>query len=223
MLYAAIIIGSYLVGCINASLVVATLKGYDVKKLGTGNAGASNTTMLMGLKWGTVVGIFDILKSVAVILVARWLLPDMKWMGVVSAASCALGHIYPVFNHFKGGKGFAVFGGMCFVFDWKLTICCLALGFLLLFLTKIGLCMNFCGFVVFPIAYVIKSRDLISFGLMVLFSGFLIYKHIPNIKQLIEGIDRNFFKVFKGRGMINPRKNKKAAEAEPASQNQTEN
>lgn len=137
ILLLAIIIG-YGAGCLNGSQLVGRWKKVDIKNSGVKNAGASNTTIVLGWKYGVIVGLIDILKAVVPILLVPSVLAklglgqDVETLFIFLMGSfIILGHNYPVNMNFNGGKGTASFIGMMFAVDWKIGL--LSFGILLFF------------------------------------------------------------------------------------------
>ena len=105
------LIGSYFLGSIPFGLLAARLKGMDIRKHGSGNIGATNVWRVCGWRYGLPVFVLDVLKGVAAVWLARWLAVrfsgDVAWCGIVAAMACIIGHSFPVWLGFKGGKGVA--------------------------------------------------------------------------------------------------------------------
>ncbi len=120
--YLFAVIGGYLFGCSSMAFYLSKLKHVDVSKEGSGNLGASNTTILLGWKAGILVAVHDILKAVVVVLLAQMLLPELPHIGAVAGVSCVLGHIFPFYLKFRGGKGFASYFGVALAIDWKFAL-----------------------------------------------------------------------------------------------------
>ena len=109
----------YLFGCINAAYFVGKLKGKDIRAIGSNNAGASNTFIMIGKGWGVLVGAFDILKSYLAALLVSVLFPGNELLPIIAGAAAVLGHIFPFWMKFKGGKGLACLMGLLLYMDWK--------------------------------------------------------------------------------------------------------
>lgn len=105
------IICSYLLGSIPFGLLVAKCKGVDIRKHGSGNIGATNVWRVCGWRCGLPVFVLDVVKGVTAVWLARWLAvrfgSDAAWAGIAAAMACILGHSFPVWLGFKGGKGVA--------------------------------------------------------------------------------------------------------------------
>ena len=112
------IVCGYFMGNLMASYLVAKwVLGIDIREHGTGNAGGSNSFLLMGWKNGLIVGIIDILKAFIAVYIIRILYPsdpNLSLLMIISGSMAIIGHIFPFFMGFKGGKGMACFMGMCF-------------------------------------------------------------------------------------------------------------
>ena len=107
MAYFIMCIIGYLLGCSNMATYLAKAKGVDITSGGSGNPGASNATILMGWRAGILVAVHDAGKALVAVIIGKLLFPDVRGVAVVAGAACVLGHIFPLFLKFKGGKGFA--------------------------------------------------------------------------------------------------------------------
>ena len=122
MKFIAVILLGYLLGCSNMAWYLAKLQKADLRGNGSGNLGASNAVVLLGWKAGALTAVHDIGKAVLAVLLAGWLLPGLAYAPAAAGVSCVLGHIFPFWLKFKGGKGFASFWGMTLALNWKLAI-----------------------------------------------------------------------------------------------------
>lgn len=121
MEYLLVIVIGYLLGCINGSNIIGSLKKVDIKGSGTKNAGASNTTLLLGWKYGLVVLVIDVLKAVIPILVLKSMTDNYALIYLLGAF-VIVGHNYPFNMKFNGGKGTASVIGMFFAIDWHVGL-----------------------------------------------------------------------------------------------------
>ncbi|KPL91359.1 glycerol-3-phosphate 1-O-acyltransferase PlsY [Herpetosiphon geysericola] len=120
MNYLLITVISYLLGSIPFGLLIGRMVGgIDVRSFGSKRTGATNVLRTMGPRYGGLVFVLDALKGIAAIWVARWLLPDNAWAMVLAAIIAVVGHIYPIFAGFHGGRGVATgLGGVLGLFPW---------------------------------------------------------------------------------------------------------
>lgn len=122
----AIIVGSYLIGCLHGARVAQIISGVNLKEAGVKNFGASNATIVLGKKYGALVAVIDIGKGVLVIGITYMLAgqldlsKEFSWLIIfVAGASVVIGHIFPFHMKFNGGKGTATMIGVLFGIDWR--------------------------------------------------------------------------------------------------------
>ena len=112
MRYILPVLLGYLLGCSHMAYYIGKLKKLDIRSAGSGNLGASNATVLFGWGSGVLVAVHDIGKAFAAVLLAKWLFPDLEYAGAAAGVACVLGHIFPFYLEFKGGKGLASYYGV---------------------------------------------------------------------------------------------------------------
>ena len=122
----------YLFGCLNTAKIVAKLKGVDIKKVGTNNAGASNVFISVGKIYGVIAALGDILKSFIACWIVFWLFNQNFGLAVFSGIMAVIGHIFPFWMKFNGGKGLASLMGVILFIDWSLFV---FLGIILIVIT----------------------------------------------------------------------------------------
>jgi glycerol-3-phosphate acyltransferase PlsY len=104
--FVACIIGAYLLGAVPFSIIIGyAFAGVDIRKHGSGNAGATNVYRVAGLPAALIAGILDVVKGAIPVVVAVYLFPQVEWRHLFVGFAAVLGHIFPVFVGFKGGKG----------------------------------------------------------------------------------------------------------------------
>ena len=135
MAYLAAILGGYLMGCSNMALYLGKLKGVDLRSGGSGNLGASNATILLGWWAGALTAVHDIGKSLLAVLLAALIFPGSPYIGPAAGVGCVMGHMFPFYLKFKGGKGFASYIGMILALNWKFALVILVLVVAVTFLT----------------------------------------------------------------------------------------
>jgi acyl phosphate:glycerol-3-phosphate acyltransferase len=120
-LYSVIaIVAGYLLGSISFSYIIARLiKGIDIRKHGSGNAGATNTLRVLGKGPAIAVLLLDVLKAIIAVWIGKWVAPDVIWVSVLCGLAAIAGHNWPIFFGFRGGKGIAttigVMVSLCFM------------------------------------------------------------------------------------------------------------
>lgn len=188
--YLIIIIIGYLFGCLQWSYFIS--KGIfktDIRSLGGGNAGASNTVVSLGWKWGVLVALLDILKAIASIAIVRYLFKLAIIEGNIlhlylNGLFVILGHDYPFFMGFKGGKGTASLLGMTMAIDYRLG----ALGFLVILLVTVltdYIALGTLSLVTFFILGTIYLKfGFIPVIITIIIASLSFYHHIPNLKAI---------------------------------------
>lgn len=185
MEYFLIILLSYLIGTINpAHLITKHKRKIDIRDVNSKNAGTSNVALTLGLKWGVVVGLLDIFKGLIPVLIVRILFPDNDILWALSGLSAILGHIYPFHMGWKGGKGTATFGGVCFALLPLITVGMFIGFFIVLIVSDYIVIPTILGVVTIPIIMFFTDFSYIAIGLIVVYSSISLYKHLPNIVRL---------------------------------------
>lgn len=177
----------YLIGSINPSYILGRIKGVDIRKHGSGNAGATNATMIMGKAVGLLCALLDIFKAFAAYKLAVRLFPLLVYAGVLAGTACVIGHIFPVWMGFSGGKGLACIGGMILAHNWRLFLTLLAAEIVLVLLLRYICAMALSVSIIFPMTYVWSTGDLIGMATLLLLVPVVVYKHLPNLRRIKEG------------------------------------
>lgn len=177
----------YLMGMINPAYIFGRLHGFDIRQFGSRNAGATNATMIMGKKTGVVCMLLDVFKGFAAYKIAERLFPVLAFAGVLAGTTCVLGHIFPAWMGFAGGKGLASLLGVMLAHNWKLFLALLIAEILLVLMMGYICVMALSLSVFFPAAYVLGTGDLIGMSVLALLIPVMVYKHLPNIKRILQG------------------------------------
>ncbi|WP_047983154.1 glycerol-3-phosphate acyltransferase [Ornithinibacillus californiensis] len=197
----SIVIG-YLFGCVHGSQLVGKYKKIDIKKSGVKNAGASNTTILLGWKYGILVALIDIFKGTLAVLLMLYILNGNAITGdaqilliYVTALAVILGHNFPITMKFSGGKGTASLVGILLAIDWKIAL--IGIGILLIFTFAtdylvIGVLMMYISFLVTTYYFYGLEPTMI----VILLSVLSILKHIENYKRIINKEEKKLSSMF---------------------------
>lgn len=191
-----IIIG-YLIGNINPAYLAAKAKGFDIRKTGSGNAGASNAVITMGKGIGAASAVFDIVKAYFAVRIAVFLFPQMKYAAELSGTSCILGHIFPVFMRFKGGKGLASLAGVVLAFSPPLFVVMLLGAIAIAFLTDYICFVTITASVAFPLLYGIMTGSVIGVLIYAVLAIVIPCKHIRNLQRIEEGTEAHISFLWK--------------------------
>ncbi|MBO4903115.1 MAG: glycerol-3-phosphate 1-O-acyltransferase PlsY [Lachnospiraceae bacterium] len=182
----------YLIGSINLSYLLSKKKGYDIREHGSGNAGASNVVILMGKKVGAVVAIADILKAFFVVRIAMYLYPEFPYAPVIAATAVILGHIFPFYMGFRGGKGLATLGGSILALDYRLFLILLLFALFIAFVTDYICFAPITCSVLFPVIYGVVQKNLRFTAILSISTIFILYRHIGNLKRIRSGKELRF-------------------------------
>lgn len=194
----SLIIG-YLLGTLSPAALFAKLKKVNLRKRGTGNLGATNTTMVLGKQYGALVMIIDIGKAFFACKLAELLFPELAVAGLLAGAAAVVGHIFPFYMKFKGGKGLAAFGGMILAYNPWMFLGLLVGGIVLMFLVNYAIVLPLLAAVLFPALVAVTSHDIIAVVICVATSILIIVKHWSIFGRIRRGEDTKVRDFLKGR------------------------
>lgn len=188
-----IVIG-YFIGCIQSAYLVGKLMGHiDIRQYGSGNAGSTNVLRVMGKKAALFTFISDVLKPLVAILICRIIFKDEPRIAVVlySGLGVILGHIWPVFLKFKGGKGVASAVSLIYfgLLDWKVTCIIIVLWIVSVSITKYVSLGSVLFSISIPVLFALFNYNIEYISIGAIIMALIVYKHIPNIKRLLNGTE----------------------------------
>lgn len=189
MKYLLCILMGYAVGTVNPSYIIAKIKGFDIREKGSGNAGASNALIIFGKLVGVLCALFDIAKAALIIILAQKLFPELVYAFAVTGVSCVLGHVFPFYMKFKGGKGLACLGGMILAFNPFVFIIMLACEIAVVLITNYICFVPVTASVVFPIVYGIMRHDLVGALILCILIPVILFRHRENFSRIKNGTE----------------------------------
>ena len=193
----SILIG-YAFGCIQSAYLVGRIFGkIDIREHGSGNAGASNVTTIMGIRYGAIVGVIDILKGTIAVLVIKALFPDQPDLAFLGGIMAVLGHIFPVFMNFRGGKGVATIVGMAFGLNWKLGLIFFFLVAVPALVADYIIAGSLTAFVALPIAAYFSGYGIWFIVIAVGMTALGFYLHWENIQRVLKKEELRVSSVYK--------------------------
>ncbi len=194
-----ICIAAYLVGSVNFATLIARLNSKDIKKMGSGNPGTMNVLRTMGKKWGILTFVLDALKGVGFALIGRYLINgvDNYPMAILLGAFVILGHIFPIFDKFRGGKGVATTIGVFLSISPIVGSVTLVVLVLMLLFLKYG----FIGSLITVTAFAVNAIILCQNGvwaivIICVWWALVVFAHRGNIMRLIKG-EENTLNILK--------------------------
>ena len=199
--FIALLLG-YALGCSNMAFYLSKIRRVDFRSGGSGNLGASNATVLLGWYAGILVGIHDIGKAALAVLAAKLLFPDAAHIGAVAGVAAVLGHIFPCYLRFKGGKGFASYLGMTLALHWKLAIVVMILVVVLTILTDYIVVGTVTTIITVPTYLGITQRSWIIAAILLVATGVILFKHWENFGRMINGTEIGLISTVKGKNRI---------------------
>lgn len=193
--YITVAIVAYVIGSINFAVIFSRkFAGFDVREKGSKNAGTTNVLRTVGKKVAAITLLCDILKGVAAILVA--LLAQVMWEGFdivtlkyIAGFMVILGHTFPIFFEFRGGKGVATAIGVLLMLNWKIGLICLIFGLLIIAVSKMVSLGSISAAVLFPVLTLFIQEDVKLAGIIVSFliALLVVFNHRSNIKRIKDG------------------------------------
>lgn len=205
VLYIVMAVIAYLIGSISFSVIISKkMAGFDVREKGSGNAGSTNMLRSVGKKAAAITLLCDVLKGVVAILIAVLLGNIFKdsnkeLLLQIAGIAVVLGHTFPIFFGFKGGKGVATSLGILLMSNWQIGLICLVFGVVLIILTRmvsLGSCMSA---ILFPVLtlfidenYTVLTESKngnVYFIYSVIMAIIVLYNHRSNIKRILNGTE----------------------------------
>lgn len=209
-----LIVVAYLIGSIPTA--VWTSKAFfeiDIRDYGSGNAGATNTYRVLGSKWGTFVMIVDMLKALVAVKIAFFLPTDMHGdfyltnMQIALGLSAVVGHIFPVWAEFRGGKGVASLFGMVLGIQPNVALCCVGIFIVVLYATRWVSLSSILASIAFPILilFIFNEPETLYRIFAIVVALLVLLTHQKNINRILRG-DENKLPIFKNRDRRRQRK-----------------
>ncbi len=185
----------YLLGSANTSIIVGRFYGVDVRKHGSGNAGMTNTLRTLGKTAAILVTIGDILKGIISCLIGMYLVGEVPGIGylglMVGGITAILGHNWPVYFGFKGGKGILTTFSVILMMNWKIGLVLFGVFLIIVAITRYVSLGSIIGAALFPVVSLIPVfNETYVFALFALILGLMaIIRHKANIKRILEGTE----------------------------------
>jgi glycerol-3-phosphate acyltransferase PlsY len=211
MRYAVLIIGAYLLGSIPFGLIIARAYGKNLRSIGSGNIGATNVARALGRKWAYFCFVLDVLKGAVPMLAARFLTQvsdptsSLAFLWLIVGCAAILGHIFPIYLKFKGGKGVSTSFGVALGLWPYYTICAaiaIAIWAAVVLIWRYVSLASMAASIAFPIALILAIVLTPSWSFSILWPLLIaaiaipvmvIVRHRENIKRLIAGIESKVF------------------------------
>lgn len=189
--YIAAVAAGYLLGSISSSVLLSRLLyKTDIRKHGSHNAGATNAARVFGMGVGLLTFAGDAAKTVAAMLLGRALGGDLGL--ALAGAACLIGHCWPAYFHFKGGKGVTVGAVIALMIDWRVFLIGMSVFFILFFLTRLVSLCSVSGAVLLPVLAFAFGCTLPRCLLAVFCAVVVVFQHRGNLVRLVHGKEARF-------------------------------
>ncbi len=205
VVYIIMAIIAYLIGSVNFSIIISKkIAGFDVREKGSGNAGTTNMLRSVGKKAALITLVCDILKGVISIVIAIILGNIIKdsnkeLLLQIAGISVVLGHTFPIFFQFKGGKGVATSLGILLMSNWQIGLICLVFALVLMILTRMVSLGSCAAAVLFPVLtlFINQHYTILTEGksgsvyliYSIILAIIVLYNHRENIKRIMNGTE----------------------------------
>ncbi len=183
-----LIILSFIVGSIPVGMIIARIKGVDLKKVGSGNIGATNVLRTMGKGSAIITLIGDITKGVIPVIAGKYFIGNIAMEGIIGL-SAILGHNFSIFLGFRGGKGVATSIGVLLIYSPMAAIITIALWLITVLATRYSSLGAIISFGVLPICIYLFDYSTEKLITSIMITTLLILRHTANITRLINGTE----------------------------------
>lgn len=197
--YIIVAIIAYLIGSINFSIILSKkMAGFDVREKGSGNAGTTNMLRSIGKKAAGITLVCDILKgviSIGIAIIVGNIIQglDKALLVQIAGVFSIVGHTFPIFFGFKGGKGVATSLGVLIMTNWQIGLICLVFALVLMALTQMVSLGSVAAAILFPVLTIFISNHYIVSGNYIIYSIILaiivVFNHRENVKRLLNGTE----------------------------------
>lgn len=200
---ACLVIG-YALGCIQTAYIAGKITArIDIREHGSGNAGTTNVIRVLGRSTGVIVFLCDVIKAIAAYVVASLIFDGggsfIRFSGVAqvlpglyAGLGVVLGHNFPFFLKFKGGKGIACTLGLLLVFDWRLALIIYAAGFIVIVLSRFVSLGSLVMTLLIPVMFWLYGYNAETVVIGAILAAMAWYLHRSNIGRLLSGTERKF-------------------------------
>jgi glycerol-3-phosphate acyltransferase PlsY len=179
---------SFVLGSIPFGVVLARVKGVDLKKVGSGNIGATNVLRTMGKGPAILTLMGDIMKGAVPVIAGMYVFHDLVIEGVLGLAAI-LGHNFSLFLRLRGGKGVATSIGVLLVYSPKVALVTIVIWLTVIIITRYSSLGALCSFSVLPLTMYFLDSTKEKVIVSCIMSGLLILRHADNIKRLLQGAE----------------------------------
>ena len=203
VIYTLFVLGAYLIGAIPFGLLIGKCYGIDIRKMGSCNIGATNVTRSVGKTAGKVCFFLDMIKGAIPAAVTQWCCPEVPLLALCCGAAAILGHIFPIYLKFKGGKGVSTGAGVVLALAPLPLLCAFVVWVTTFFISRYVSLASIVAAVALPIFAVVfkllgigtpTAKSLLTLGFFIAAALLTLVRHRENIKRLLAGTESRFEK-----------------------------
>ena len=199
-----IVVGSYFLGSLPIGYVVGKIAGIDVRKSGSGNIGATNVLRVLGKKYGYAVFFLDALKGFAVVRISLALvsttptaLPYADFFALLGAVACVIGHSFPIWLNFRGGKGVATSAGVIIGLMPLAALIVFPIWFIVFEIGRYVSVASMCAAISLPITIALFLKFKVMDSMVLLYFSIalavvVVWRHRSNFSRLLNGTEQRF-------------------------------
>ena len=199
----------YLLGCISPTYLFSVIKNIDMRKSGTGNLGATNAMLTLGKGVGAAVMLFDIAKAFVPVLICKILFFDDHILMLSVGLAAVVGHAFPFYLKFKGGKGVATLAGLLLAYNPLMFLMLFSLGALFVLIFRYVFALPISAAALFPVLVGIYTGSLVPILLSVAIGTIVIFRHKTNFARVLDGREMKITDYFRGTYQIEKVEKKK--------------
>jgi acyl phosphate:glycerol-3-phosphate acyltransferase len=203
LIYRGLIVSAlvgYFLGCFQTAYLVGKIvKNIDIRNHGSNNAGASNVTIVMGIKYGIFTAFMDIIKAILAVTFIKGTFPNHVELLFITGAFVVIGHVFPFYISFKGGKGAASLIGMVLAIDFKIAIIAILTIIIVCIIIDYLAIGSIAMFATLPISTYLLNYSILCVCIGVLLALLSLYKHQINIRRIIRKEEVGLRKIVRKR------------------------
>lgn len=179
----------YLLGSSNMALYISKLKGIDLRQIGSKNLGTCNTFLGFGPGWAALVFLHDAGKAALAVILCRWIFSGNLMVGYIAGSAAVIGHIFPFYLRFRGGKGFAAYLGMIFVLNWNWGLVSILMIAVLTLATNYIVVATVTVVVSYPVLTAFTTHSVTAVAALCVATAAVLYKHHENFVRIANGTE----------------------------------
>ena len=200
--YVISVLAAYVLGSSSMAFYLGRLRNVDVRRHGSGNLGASNAAVTLGWGAAVLVALHDIGKGILAVLLARLVFPELEYVGIAAGVACVMGHMFPFYLGFRGGKGLASFLGMTIALDWRVALAAVLLLVVVTLVTDFIALGTIAVSVTVPVGMGVLTQSVWPALILLVATVVMVVKHTDNIQRIRKGTEIGLKSTIKGEGRV---------------------